>query len=66
MLNEIKNEFEKVREKDIKTKISVKNLIKDLKNELTELENELEGSQNEMTVYKKFIIIKILLFPNFI
>ncbi len=50
MLNEIINEFEKVREKDKITKKNVSELIKGLKDELKLLEKDLESSQNEMNV----------------
>jgi len=53
MLNEILNEFEKVREKDKTTKNNVKDLFGKVKQELFSLESSLEGLQNEMSVNLK-------------
>jgi hypothetical protein len=50
MLNEILADFEKVREKDISTKNSIKSMIQGLKTDLTSLKSELEDIPNQMTV----------------
>ncbi len=55
MLNEILNEFEKVKEKDKSTKESIRNLFKSMKNELKNLEYNLETFNNEMNVKLVFI-----------
>ena len=56
MLNEILNEFDKVREKDKLTRNSVRDLIKGLKGELKSLDQEIESNSNTMNVKYKFRI----------
>ena len=53
MLNEILNEFQKVREKDKLTRNSVRDLIKGLKTELKSLDQEIESNSNMMSVKYK-------------
>ena len=57
MLNEILNEYEKVREKDKATKKNTKELIKGLKSELLNLEKVLESSNDMMNVITNYIYI---------
>jgi hypothetical protein len=50
MLNEILSEYDKVREKDLSTKKSVKDIIKSIKNDLKYLQSEIEDISNKMEV----------------
>ena len=50
MLNEILSELEKVREKDLSTKRSIKEMINSMKNDLKDMQRNINDINNQMTV----------------